>query len=90
MSNTPITDLKNLPELSYDQRESARHVVDVLRAQTKYLESLKGVDPKLLREERRAKSHWTDRFPWWLTLWIFYLGAWVFLLMTFKKDVWPR
>lgn len=85
-----VTDLASIPELSYGQRDSAKHVVDVINAKTKYLETLKGVDPKVLRAERKAQTHWTDRFPWWVSLWLFYLGAWVFLLMTFKKDVWPR
>lgn len=79
-----------VPTLSWEQRSYLEKQAELLNARTKYLAELKGIDPKLLREERKvSEGAITHSFPFWLTLWATMVMGWIFLLMVWRKDVFP-
>lgn len=64
-----------------------------LEAEAKRLEALSKVTPEQFaaaKLEATPHKHIVERMVGWATLWLLILCSWSFLMMTFKKDVWPR
>lgn len=81
------------PTLTWDQRDAISKHKELITAKTEYLKALKDVPPETLEAERKRQAppqHWTDRFHLWATLWALLFMGWVWTLMTWRKDVFPR
>lgn len=84
---------KALPavNLSWDERNALEKHTDYLKAETAHLEAIGKLPPdaRKLLIKTAPKAFW-ERGWGILTLWALMFMTWVFILMTFQKNVWPR
>lgn len=64
-----------------------------LIAKADHLREMKSLKPEhldLVTKINTPPVALIERAYVWITLWLAMVGVWSFLMMTFKKDVWPR
>lgn len=75
---------------SYEERQILEKRTELAKHEAVRLEALAKVPVAVLRLDSKKQRHPQLVFWGFVTLWISQVMMWAFLMMTFKKDVWPR